>query len=132
MYSFLLNMKLWFFHLITGFIALVWLVNGLYCKVLQGVPRHEQIVAAILGKTYAHELTLLIGYLEIGMAIWVISRIKPRWCGIVQIAVVLLMNLLEFSLVPELLLFGRFNLLVACVFAYLVYWHTFVLTRPAK
>jgi hypothetical protein len=119
-------------YVITGFIALVWLVNGLYCKVLHGVPRHEQIVAAILGDRYAHELTVAIGLLEIGMAAWVVSRIKPRWCGIVQIVVVLLMNLLEFSLVPELLLFGWFNLLIACVFSYLVYWHTFIFNHSAK
>ena len=32
-------------------IAAVWLANGLFCKVLNLVPRHQQIVARILGKT---------------------------------------------------------------------------------
>lgn len=125
-------MRLWLHYSIIGFLALVWLVNGLYCKVLHGVPRHEQIVAAILGKDYAVQLTMLIGFLEIGMAVWIISRIKPHGCGIVQIVVVLLMNLLEFSLVPELLLFGRLNILIACAFSYLIYWHTFVFTISQK
>ncbi len=119
-------------HWLTFLIALVWLVNGLYCKVLQGVPRHEQIVAAILGDNHAAGLTTLIGYLEIGMAVWVVSRILPHWCGILQIIVVLLMNVLEFILVPELLLFGRMNLLIACGFAYLIYWHTFVFSSSVQ
>ena len=43
-------------HLLTTFtflIAGVWLVFGLYCKVLNQVPRHEEIVAQILGTEQA-------------------------------------------------------------------------------
>lgn len=108
-------------RILTLGIALVWLVNGLYCKVLNGVPRHRQIVARILGEPYAATLTTFIGLAEIGMAIWVISRINPRWCAYSQIAIVLIMNLIEFTLAPDLLLFGRINLLVACFFVAVVY-----------
>ena len=88
-------------------IALVWLVNGLYAKVLNLVPRHQEIVAALLGADYARELTVLIGLSEIVMACWIVSGYRPRLAAVLQIAVVGLMNLLETLLVPELLLWGR-------------------------
>lgn len=36
--------------ILRGLIALVWLVNGLWCKVLGHVPRHEAIVARVLSE----------------------------------------------------------------------------------
>lgn len=107
------------------FIALVWLINGLFCKVLNMVPRHQAIVAEILGKDYAALATRTIGVLEIGMCIWVLSRIRSRWCAIVQIVVVAVMNIIEFFLVPHLLLFGRFNTLVALLFIIVIYFNEF-------
>ncbi len=95
---------------------MVWLVNGLFCKVLDFVPRHQLIVCVILGNRYGGIVTKIIGILEILMTVWVISGIKRRWCTLVQIALVATMNILEFFLVPDLLLFGHFNLLVALLF----------------
>ena len=118
-------------RLFTILIALVWLTNGLYCKVLHGVPRHELIVAKILGSTYAAPLTKAIGLAEIMMAIWVISRVQSRWCAIAQIVLVASMNALEFVLAPELLLFGRFNALNALLFTGLVAYNEFVLAPNA-
>lgn len=88
-------------------IALVWIINGVFCKVLNYVPRHQLIVARILGETHAPLLTRTIGILEAGMAIWILSRIKPRWCAIAQILLVASMNIIEFIAAPDLLLFGR-------------------------
>ncbi|MFY7938703.1 MAG: DoxX-like family protein [Flavobacterium sp.] len=105
--------------------ALVWLVNGLFCKVLNLVPRHEQIVARILGEQYSRELIILIGLSEIVMAIWIFSNYKKRLNTIIQIAVVLTMNILEFLLVPDLLLWGKLNLVFACLFLLLVYYKEF-------
>lgn len=113
--------------LLTVAITLVWLVNGLFCKVLNYVPRHRIIVARILGETHASIFTATIGLLEILMAVWIISGIKSRWCALVQITVVGLMNLLEFILVPDLLLFGRFNAAFATAFIAAVYINEFVL-----
>ena len=53
--------------LLTYLIAAVWFINGLFCKLLNFVPRHQQIVAQILGEEYAVILTKLIGVAEIGM-----------------------------------------------------------------
>ncbi|MCC6412042.1 MAG: DoxX-like family protein [Saprospiraceae bacterium] len=114
-------------RLLTFAIALVWLVNGLFCKVLNLVPRHEQIVAEILGPVYAAPLTCTIGLLEMGMAVWVLSRWYPRVCALMQIGLVVVMNVLEFFLVPELLLFGKMNSLFALLFVFAVYYNTFVL-----
>ena len=111
--------------LLTYAIAAVWLINGLYCKVLNGVPRHEQIVARILGHDHAHLLTKAIGFAEIGMAIWVFSGIRSRGCAIVQIGLVVIMNALEIALAPDLLLFGRLNAFNALLFAGVVYYNAF-------
>lgn len=115
------------YNILTFLIALIWLINGLVCKVLNLVPRHEQIVASILGDNYSGQLTVLIGILEIIMAIWILTKYKSKFNAIVQIAVVGVMNVLEFILVPELLLWGRFNLLFALLFIGQVYYNTFVL-----
>ncbi|MDO7876492.1 DoxX-like family protein [Hymenobacter sp. ASUV-10] len=104
-------------------IALVWLVNGLLCKVLLLVPRHATIVARILGPTHAEVLTRLIGLGEIGIAVWVLSGWRPRWCVAVQICLVLSMNTLEALLAPDLLLWGRANAVFAALFCLLLYLH---------
>ncbi len=120
-------------RLLTTFIALVWLVNGLFCKVLNLVPRHQQIVGEILGPDFAAPLTRTIGLLEMGIALWVLSRWYPRLCGAVQIGLVVVMNVLEFFLVPDLLLFGKLNSLFALLFVFVVYYNTFVLqSKPAQ
>lgn len=111
--------------ILTYCIAMVWMANGLFCKVLNLVPRHEQIVARILGETYARPLTLAIGLAEIGMAIWVLSRIKPRLNAVIQMAVVATMNTLEFFMVPDLLLWGKLNAFFAFLFVLLIYYHEF-------
>ena len=96
------------------------MVNGLCCKVLDLVPRHREIVARILGQDHAMILTKFIGASEICMAAWILSGIKLRWSAWAQISAVLSMNVIEFFLAPDLLLFGRFNFLVALGYAGLV------------
>lgn len=106
-------------------IALVWMINGVFCKVLNYVPRHQLIVARILGETHVALLTRTIGILEAGMAIWILSRIKSRWCAIAQILLVAAMNVIEFIAAPDLLLFGRINIIIAAVFIFIIYRNEF-------
>ncbi|WP_396637338.1 DoxX-like family protein [Maribacter sp. R77961] len=113
-------------------IATIWLVNGLVCKVLNLVPRHEQIVGQILGSTYSRMLTMAIGISEIVMAIWVISKFKSRINAITQISIVAVMNLLEFILVPELLLWGKLNSFFALLFIGVVYYYEFILKKELR
>jgi len=112
-------------------IATVWIANGLICKVLNFVPRHEQIVARILGDEFSRPLTILIGISEIGMAIWFLSGIKSRLNTIAQIGIVATMNILEFILVPDLLLWGKFNSMFALLFIFGVYFNHFHLNKKA-
>lgn len=123
-------MKLKNIHkLSTILISLVWLANGLFCKILNLVPRHELIVANILGHDYSRPLTILIGFSEIVMAVWILSRYKTSLNAIAQIAIVATMNVLEFLLVPDLLLWGRVNSIFALVFIGIVYVNEFVLNK---
>lgn len=121
------NRKL--YKILTFCIALVWILNGLFCKVLNLVPRHEQIVSRILGDDYSRVITILIGLSEIVMAIWILSKFKPRVNAIVQISIVGLMNTLEFILVPDLLLWGKLNSLFALIFIMVVYFNEFYLNK---
>lgn len=98
------------------FLAAVWIGMGLGAKVLGLVPRHQEIVARILGETHAGTLTVLIGLGEIAIAAWILSGRFPRTCAVVQIVLVAAMNLLEASIARDLLFFGAWNLAVAAVF----------------
>ncbi len=111
--------------ILNFFIAAVWLANGLFCKVLNLVPRHQEIVATILGQEHARLLTIAIGISEVLMAIWILSGIKSRLNALFQIAVIAVMNTLEFILVPGLLLWGRFNALFALLLILVIYYHEF-------
>jgi len=117
---------------LTLLISAVWLANGLFCKVLNLVPRHEQIVARILGEDYSRPLTILIGLSEVVMAAWVLSKFKSKLNATTQILVVAVMNTLEFILVPDLLLWGKLNSFYAFIFIGLVYYNEFVLNKNIK
>jgi DoxX-like family len=121
----------WCCKLMTVCIALVWAINGLWCKLANMVPRHRAIVARILGESYAMEITTTIGFLELGMAIWILSSYKPRLNAWVQAILVAGMNLLEFWLARDLLLFGGFNLLFALGFVMVVLVHAWLCKAPA-
>ncbi len=110
-------------------IAAVWLVNGLYCKVSGLVPRHEQIVSRILGAEHAHLFTVAIGIGEVLIGLMIFSSIRRREVAVFQIVLVTVMNIMEFFLVPDLLLFGRYNAVIAAGFISVVYFHGFVLDR---
>jgi uncharacterized membrane protein YphA (DoxX/SURF4 family) len=119
--------------LLTYCIATVWIANGLFCKVLNLVPRHQEIVANILGHEHARLLTFLIGLTEIGMAIWILSGIWMRLSAATQILVIITMNTLEFVLVPDLLLWGKTNAIFAFLFIVVTYYNEYHLNKkPVK
>jgi len=118
--------------ILTYCIALVWIINGLFCKMLNFVPRHRQIISEILGDDYAQIFTRLIGFSEVVMAVWILSKFKHRLNATIQIAIVGLMNILEFILVPELLLWGKLNSLFAFIFILVVYLNEFYLNKKIK
>lgn len=117
--------------LLNYFIATVWIANGLFCKVLNLVPRHQQIVGQILGDDYSRPLTILIGLSEIGMAIWILTGLWTRLNVVTQILVIATMNVLEFVLVPDLLMWGRANSIFAFLFIILIYFNEFHLNKKS-
>ena len=119
-------------NIINSAIALVWLINGLYCKLLNLVPRHKQIVARILVQEHAGLFTKAIGISEILMAFWIVSRIQSRWCAIVQIALIATMNTIEYFLAPDLLLFGRVNALLALLLITIIALNEFALPFSSR
>ncbi|MBL0052127.1 MAG: DoxX-like family protein [Bacteroidetes bacterium] len=119
------------YKIISYCIATVWIANGLFCKVLNRVPRHEQIVKRILHVDLitANVFTILIGLSEIIMAVWILSGYKSKLNAIAQIAIVATMNTLEFILVPDLLLWGKVNSIFAFIFILVVYFNEFYLNQ---
>lgn len=118
-------------HLIvTLLLSSLWMWNGLVCKVIGIVPRHELIVARILGDGIARPMTILIGLLEVGLSLWILSGKWSRVCAILQMIAIATMNVLEFVLVPDLLLWGRLNVVFAFMLVALIYVHEFRM-RPS-
>jgi uncharacterized membrane protein YphA (DoxX/SURF4 family) len=107
------------------FLVIVWVVNGLLCKILNLVPRHQEIVATTLGQEHARLLTVAIGISEVVMAVWILSGFKSRLSALLQIVVIAVMNTLEFILAPGLLLWGRFNALFALLLILVIYYNEF-------
>lgn len=63
------------------------------------------------------------------MAVWIISGYKSKLNAVAQIVIVAVMNTLEFILVPDLLLWGKFNSLFALLFIIVVYCNEFYLNK---
>lgn len=82
----------------------MWFTFGVVFKVLGVVPRHTEIVAAVLGEDIARPATIVVGLLEGGLAVWVLSGIRPRFCAAVQTGALMTMNVLEVLFARELLL----------------------------
>ena len=87
-------------------VAAVWLVHGLYNKLLDGSPRHLAIVQSVPGLSGATGVRVLdaVGIFEVGVACWIVSGRRLRLCTAVQIAALFSMNVLELSFARHLLL----------------------------
>jgi len=115
--------------IITVLIAIVWLINGLYCKILNQVPRHEAIVAQVLNTGHLRLIIIVIGLLEVSMAIWILSKYQQKLNAILQIVIVLIMNIIEFTKASELLLWQKYNMLFAILFIVVVYLNNFYFNK---
>ena len=108
--------------------AAVWIVSGLVFKVLHLVPRHQTIVADVLGDAVAGPMTLLIGGAEIVMGIWILSRWRPRTCAMAQTIAIVSMNALELTFAKDHLLAPLPMVCANCVFL-AVGWYLALHTR---
>jgi uncharacterized membrane protein YphA (DoxX/SURF4 family) len=121
------NKKPLIYFILNYAIALIWLLNGLFCKLLNFVPRHQQIVGRILGDEYSFVLIKLIGVSEVLMCIWIMSRMQPRLCAVSQIIIILTMNTIELLMTPDLLLYGRYNFYLALLLTTVIFVNEFVI-----
>ena len=87
-------------------VAGVWLVHGLYNKLLGGSLRHLAIVQAVPGLHGAAGARVLaaVGVCEVAIAVWVIAGVAPRLCAAAQSAALLSMNVVELTFARPLLL----------------------------
>jgi len=120
------------YRVITVLAALVWLVNGMYCKILNYVPRHQEIVEKILSLEDGRIFTMMIGFSEVLMAIWIISKLFPRLNVLVQISIVLVMNIIEQIMAGELLLWGGFNFVFALGFCLMLAFNEYLIKARIK
>jgi len=75
-------------------VALVWLYQGLWCKLLGRCPGHRAIVEAVPGLAGPTGAVVLIGLgtIETGLAVWVLSGWRPRWAAVAQTLLLIGMN----------------------------------------
>lgn len=75
-------------------IAGVWLFQGLWCKVLGKTPRQAEIVAAAPPFNHASAPTVVaaLGWLEVFLAVWVLSGRSPVAAAITQTVLLISMN----------------------------------------
>lgn len=90
-----------------GFIGAVWVFHGLYSKLLNGFPRHREIVARVVGEELATPATKLVGAGEVLLGLWTWSGRARKACAATQTGALVSMNLLEISRAKDLLISGR-------------------------
>lgn len=75
-------------------IALVWLYQGLWCKVLGGSAHHLAVVAAVpfIGPAASRVVVMILGLIECALAVWAISGRQLREAAIAQTALLAAMN----------------------------------------
>tara|TARA_B110000967_G_scaffold208879_1_gene262619 strand:- start:1735 stop:2109 length:375 start_codon:yes stop_codon:yes gene_type:complete len=68
---------------LTYIIAAIWGINGLVCKILNVVPRHEEIVERILGighaRLFSGPLPFIFTYIEKKKEVLIIEGVRQHW-----------------------------------------------------
>jgi hypothetical protein len=75
-------------------IAAVWFYQGLWCKVLGGVPRQEAVISTVpfLSTGEVRVALIALGLLESALAVWVLSGHRMRQAAMVQTTLLAAMN----------------------------------------
>jgi len=114
-------------------VASVWLVHGLYHKLLGGSPRQLAIVQSTPGLdgTAGEHALMAIGAAEVGLAVWVLCAWAPRLCAGTQTLALLTMNGIELTFARDLLIWPAGLIPVNLLFLGLA-WVAAALHRPAS
>ncbi len=80
--------------LVRAGVAVVWLYEGLWCKVLGREPHQVQVVEAVprLGPIFGRRFLVALGVVEVALAAWVASGVTPGLCAIAQTIVLVVLN----------------------------------------
>jgi hypothetical protein len=100
----------------------VWVFHGLYSKILHGIPRHQLIVARVLGERMARPATKLIGGAEVLLGIWAFTGMARVECAAVQTLAIVFMNTLEIARARSLLISAPGMVLLNLGFLAVI-WH---------
>ena len=75
-------------------VALVWLYEGLWCKILGRMPHQQSIVESVpaLSGPFARFFLSSLGYLECAFAVWVLTGLGPWWAALAQTVILVAMN----------------------------------------
>ncbi len=75
-------------------IAAVWLYQGGWCKLIAPNERHLRVVAGVpgVGTMQAKKVLGVVGAVEVGLAVWVLSGRAPRTAAAAQTALLAAMN----------------------------------------
>ena len=75
-------------------VAGVWLYEGLWCKLLGGMPHQLDVVEAVpfFGARSANVLLRAIGIVECGLALWVLSGQHPLLAVLAETGLLIGMN----------------------------------------
>lgn len=103
-------------------VALIWIVMGLGFKVLHLVPRHDAIVARMVGERWARPATVAIGLGETFIGLWMASGYYLVPCVALQTLLVAIMNALELDRARHLLLFPLRMVLLNAMWLALAWW----------
>lgn len=82
----------------------VWIFHGLYSKILDGIPRHQSIVARILGDSLAEIATISIGAMEVLLGCWAIWGRHRMLNASIQTLALVSMNTIEILFARDLLI----------------------------
>jgi hypothetical protein len=80
--------------LIRAAVGAVWLYEGLWCKILGRAPTQLQVVEAVpfLASRVAARFLFLLGFVELAVAVWVLSGFRPGLCAIAQTGLLVGLN----------------------------------------
>ena len=80
--------------LVRGAVALVWLYEGLWCKLLGGDPNQLAIVTAVprYGPKIGKLFLLTLGVSECALGVWALSGFRPFECALVQTTLLVTLN----------------------------------------
>ena len=85
-------------------IGAVWVFHGGYSKLFNGIPRHRQIVARVLGDSIAGPAIMAVGSAETLLGIWAWTGHGRLGCAALQTLAIVAMNTLEIALARDLLI----------------------------